>query len=75
MKIEYDHQADALYLQFSTKAERVWKSREVERGVVLDVNKKGSIVGIEILEASHRFKPKELSNVSVKHVGELMPTR
>jgi len=72
MRIEYDHQADAVYLYLTSKKEKVWKSREVQSGVVLDLNKKKDVIGIEILDASRRFKPAEMFQFSVKHVGELV---
>lgn len=71
MKIEYDHQADAVYLYISSRKEKVWKSREIEPGVILDLNKKRQVIGVEMLEVSRRFKPSELFQFSVKHVGEL----
>ncbi len=72
MRIEYDHQADAVYIYLTSGQEKVWKSREVQPGVVLDLNKKKDVVGIEVLEVSRRFKPAELFQFSVKHMGELV---
>lgn len=71
MKIEYDQKADAIYLNLSGKKQRVWKSREVERGVVLDLNKKREIIGIEVLEFSRRYANPESFQFSVKHQKEL----
>ncbi len=70
MKIEYDHQADALYLSLLSRKVRVWKTREVEPGVLLDLDKKKQVIGIEILDVSRRFKPSELFQFSVQHLGE-----
>lgn len=70
MKIEYDHQADAVYLYLSSRRGRVWKSREIERGVIVDINKKKEVIGIELLEVSRRFKPTELFQFSVKHIEQ-----
>lgn len=72
MRIEYDHQADAVYIYLSSRKEKVWKSREVQPGVVLDLNKKKDVIGIEVLDVSSRFKPAELFQFSVKHMGELV---
>lgn len=69
MRLEYDHQADAIYISLSSKGKKVWKSKEVEEGVILDLNKKKEIIGIEILEASKRLRRKELFEFSVKHAG------
>ncbi|MEZ5790059.1 MAG: DUF2283 domain-containing protein [Nitratireductor sp.] len=47
--IQYDQQSDAAYLRFSS--EKVLESAEVSPGIVLDYDKDGHIVGMEILEA------------------------
>ena len=67
MNIEYDQRADAIYLHLSSKKQKVWKSREVERGIVLDLNKNKEIIGIELLEFSRRYKNPESLQFSVKH--------
>lgn len=72
MKIEYDYQADAIYLYLSSKKEKVYKSKEVENGVVLDLNKKNQVVGVEILEVARRFKPSELFQFSVRHLSQMV---
>lgn len=51
MKITYDEQVDALYIQFS---EGKVQSVEVEAGIVLDYGEEGVLHGIEILDASKR---------------------
>lgn len=71
MRVEYDHQADAVYLSLSSRNEKVWKSREIEPGVILDLDKKRKVIGIEILDASKRFKQQELFEFTVKHVGQV----
>jgi len=66
MKIEYSKEADALYVYF--REVKVTKSKEVENGVIVDFDKRGHVVGIEILDASKRLKPNELANVSVQNL-------
>ena len=66
MKIEYSKSADALYVYF--REVKVSKSREVEDGVVVDFDRLGHIVGIEILDASRRLKHRELSKVSIENL-------
>ena len=53
MKIYYDQEVDAAYLQLSqeTPAGVV----EISEGVNLDLTEEGKIVGIEILNASEKF--------------------
>jgi len=66
MKIEYSKDVDALYVQF--RKGYVSKSREIEEGVVVDLDKNGHILGIEILDASKRLTLEELINVSIENL-------
>jgi uncharacterized protein YuzE len=66
MKIEYSREADALYVYF--KEEYVAESREIEDGVVIDFNKEGQIIGIEILDATQRFSLSDIVNVSIENL-------
>lgn len=66
MKIEYSKTADALYVYF--REVKVAKSKEVEEGVVIDLDQKGHIVGIEILDASKRLTVAELVNVNIENL-------
>ena len=69
MRIEYSKSADALYVYFREK--EVAKSKEVEEGVVIDLDAEGHIVGIEVLDASKRLQPDELVNVSIENLPVL----
>lgn len=52
MKVEYDSTTDSLYIDFNNGISS--ESEEVADGVVLDFNKEGIIVGIDIQHASTR---------------------
>jgi uncharacterized protein YuzE len=66
MKIEYDRQADAMYIRL--KAGIVAESEEVRPGVVLDFDAEGKVLGIEMLDVSlHTDNPRELA---MELVGE-----
>ena len=52
MKAIYDPQTDTLRLIFSDAA--IEESDEERPGVILDYDKDGNVVGLEILEASKR---------------------
>ena len=54
MKVKYDKEVDVLYIVFNEK--KIKESDEDKPGIILDYDKHGSIVGIEILEASKRMK-------------------
>ena len=60
MKIEYDQQADAMYIRL--RAGKVFESEEVRPGVVFDFDAQGQVLGIEMLDVSQRTdNPRELA--------------
>lgn len=54
MKLKIDEKADALYLRLDDS--EIVESEEVSSGVVLDFDKDGQIIGLEILGLSKRSK-------------------
>jgi len=50
MKVYYDPEVDVLRILFSNQA--IEESDEDKPGVIIDYDKKGNIVGLEVLEAS-----------------------
>ncbi len=54
MKVKYDKDVDILYIVLSDN--KIAESDEEKPGVILDYDKTGSIVGIEILDASKKMK-------------------
>ena len=67
MRVKVDLKADALYFRLSE--DPVENSQEVSPGVILDFNKAGKVIGIEILGIKGRFTLDELSHMKVE-----MPT-
>lgn len=53
MESTYDKEEDILNIQI--KPTRYWKSIELPSGIVIDIAKDGSIIGIEIFRASKIF--------------------
>jgi uncharacterized protein YuzE len=66
MKIQYSKEEDAIYVYF--KEEYVAKSKEIEDGVVIDFDKNGQIIGIEVLDVSQRFSLADIANVSIENI-------
>jgi uncharacterized protein YuzE len=59
MRVKYDQEVDVLTIRFSDSP--VDESDENKPGVILDYDKAGKIVGIEILNASKQIEnPKSL---------------
>jgi len=54
MKLKVDEKSDALYLRLNEAA--IVESEEVEPGVILDFDRKGRVVGVEILGLKKRVK-------------------
>ena len=66
MKIEYSKDVDALYIKI--RDAKIVDSIDVEKGVTIDMDEKGHIVGIEILDASEKLNPSELTNISIENI-------
>jgi len=58
MKIKVDKETDALYFRLDDS--EIVESEEVENGVILDFNKDGKVVGVEILNISQKIDPEQL---------------
>jgi len=62
MRIEYDSEADSLYIHIQKK--KVFKTKEIEEGVNIDIDEKGKIIGFEIVGVSERYNLKDIFNIS-----------
>ncbi len=59
MESWYDKEEDILNIEI--RMGKYWKSIELDNGIVIDIDKSGKILGMEILEASKVFcKAKEV---------------
>lgn len=54
MKVTYDPEVDVLRIRFSSVA--IEESDEEKPGLILDYDKDGNIVGLELLDASKRIE-------------------
>lgn len=66
MKIEYDREADALYIQL--REAYVEDNIDIEEGITIDLDEKRHIVGIEILDASKKLSLKDLVNITIENL-------
>ena len=66
MKIEYSKDIDALYIRL--REVQIEDSMDIEEGVTVDLDEKGHIVGIEILDASEKMNLADLVNVSIENL-------
>ena len=58
MRLKIDRENDALY--FRLDETEIGESEEVQPGVILDFDKNGRVVGIEMLALSTRTEPEKL---------------
>jgi len=63
MKLHYYPETDSLYIDLNSKPSA--DSREVARGLVIDFDAEGNIVGIDIDHASQKLDLKSLETVSL----------
>ena len=65
MKVTYDSEVDVIRIVFTNTP--IEESDEEKPGIILDYDKEGNIVGIEILDASKRMEnPKAVEYAIVK---------
>ena len=53
MKIKYDKEVDILYISFLEN--KIIESDEQKPGIIMDYDKDGNIVGLEILNATEKI--------------------
>mgnify|MGYP001609268972 CR=1 FL=1 len=66
MKITFDKEADEIYIEFTN--ENFASNKIIDDDTILDLDEKGNILGIEILNASKRIARDFLSDISVKNL-------
>ncbi|MBF0318061.1 MAG: DUF2283 domain-containing protein [Nitrospirae bacterium] len=64
MKINYDKEVDAAFIQLSAK--KPDGAIEIAEGVILHTTVKNEIVGIEMLDASRKFPIKNLYKLELQ---------
>jgi len=66
LKIEYDKEADALYIQLRDAL--VQDNIDIEEGITVDLDENRHIVGIEILDASKKLSLRDLVNITIENL-------
>ena len=66
MEITYDKDADALYIEFRKGA--FAKNRKIDDLTIIDLDSRGNMLGIEILDARKRIPAASLTKVHVKNM-------
>jgi len=71
MKIEYDPQADALYIQL--RKGKIAQTVETSHYIYADVDEKGQPLGLEILFVKRHLKPEDLTSITFNILGAVEP--
>ncbi len=66
MRIEYDREVDALYIRLQEKY--VARTVELEEGLNIDLDEKGKLIGLEILDATERYSLADIFNISTENL-------
>ena len=66
MRIEYDKEADALYIQL--REVYVDDNIDIEDGITIDLDEKRNVVGIEILDASRKLSLSDMVNITIANL-------
>lgn len=64
MRIKYDKMADAMYIYI--RKGKATKTIKVNKRLLIDVDKKENLLGIEILGVSQQIPKKEIGRVSTE---------
>lgn len=66
MKIEYDKEADALYI--TIKEDYVEKTEELRNGLSLDFDKESNLIGIEILYVTKKYSKQDIFDLQMRNL-------
>ena len=66
MKIEFDKEADAIYIELGSG--EFAKNKKIDDETIIDLDKNEKILGIELLNVSKRISKDFLSDISVKNL-------
>lgn len=66
MEITYDKEADAMYIRF--RDGEFGKNKKIDDNTVIDLDKHGNLLGIELLWVSERIPAESLASIHVKNI-------
>ena len=66
MNITYDKSADAIYIEFSSA--EFAKNKIIDENTIIDLDKEGKIIGIELLSVRERIPDDFLKKVKVTNL-------
>lgn len=67
MKITYDPEVDALYIEL--RKAKPAGSMDLEDGVTADLDAEGHVIGLEVLDASERLGADPLTSLTIERLS------
>ena len=67
MRIKYDSEVDAMYIEL--RKGEFSKNKIIDDLTIIDLDKDGNMLGIELLDASKRFPGKDFKEVHVENLA------
>jgi uncharacterized protein YuzE len=67
MNITFDRKADAMYIFLRDK--KVFRSEDITNDTIIDYDRDGNVIGIELLSASKRIPMEELTKPEIKQLA------
>jgi uncharacterized protein YuzE len=61
MRVRFDQESDALHIRLDKSP--VFESKETRPGLVLDLDERGEVIGLEMLRVSQRLPTAELMHM------------
>ena len=61
MRVRFDQEADALHVRIDESP--VFESEEIRPGVIIDLDQRGEVIGLEMLRVSQRLPMAELKHM------------
>jgi len=72
MRVRYDEEVDVLYIRL--KETSYYESDEIREGVIIDYDKEGNVIGIEIMNATDYLAPEELTTLKFDIMRMITPS-
>lgn len=69
METKYDEEVDILYIRL--KKGEFAKNKKLDDLTILDLDKKGDVLGIEILDASKRIEVESFNKIEIKKLKSI----
>jgi len=66
MKVTYDEEADAMYIKLTN--EKFSKTKVIDKNTILNLDKEGNVIGIELLFVKKHLPKNFLSQVIVERL-------